>query len=74
VIARILIWNLYDSQTTLAELRDRLPLLPEGDYWLSNDAQDRLALVAFGDDLPHLGHVPQLLGIEPVIAEEFDVE
>jgi hypothetical protein len=27
-----------------------------------------------GDDLPDLGHVPALIGIDPVIGEEFDVE
>jgi hypothetical protein len=74
LIARILIWNLYDSKTTLEELRARLPELPEGDHWVSNEGQDRLGLIAFGDDLPDLGEVPQLIGVDPVIAEEFDVE
>jgi hypothetical protein len=36
--------------------------------------QDRLGLIAFGDDLPDLGHVPDLIGEQPVIAEEFEVE
>jgi hypothetical protein len=74
VIARILIWNLYDSKTTLDELREHLPTLPEGDRWLSNSAQDRLGLIAFGDELPDLGEVPALIDADPVIAEEFDVE
>jgi hypothetical protein len=30
--------------------------------------------VTFGDELPDLGEVPELIGVEPVIAEEFDVE
>jgi len=71
---RILIWNLYDSKTTLDELREHLPALPEGDRWISNAAQDRLGLIAFGEELPDLGEVPTLIGTEPVIAEEFDVE
>ena len=36
MIARILIWNLYDSKTNIAELREHLPELPEGSYWISN--------------------------------------
>ena len=55
-------------------LRDCLPELPEGDRWVSNESQDRLGLITFGDDLPDLGDVPQLIGVEPVIAEEFNVE
>ena len=74
MIARILIWNLFDSKTTLDELREHLPVLPEGDRWVSSSAQDRLGLITFGDELPDLGEVPALIGAEPVIAEEFDVE
>jgi hypothetical protein len=74
VLARILIWNLYDSTTSLAVLRDYLPELPEDAYWVSNDSQERLGLIVFGDDLPDLGPIPQLIGVEPVIGEEFDVE
>jgi hypothetical protein len=72
-VARILIWNLYDSKTTLDELREHLPMLPEGDRWISH-GDERFGLIAFGDDLPDLGEVPRLIGEEPVIAEEFDVE
>ena len=74
MIARILIWNLYDSPTTLDELRAHLPELPDGDRWISNDSQERLGLITFSDELPDLGEVPRLIGEEPVIAEEFDVE
>jgi hypothetical protein len=74
VIARILIWSLSDSKTTLDELRGHLPELPEGDAWISHEAQERLGLIAFGDELPHLGEVPALIGKEPEVAEEFDVE
>jgi hypothetical protein len=63
-----------DSKTTLDEVRDRLPQLPDGDRWISNAAQDRLGLIAFGDELPDLGELPMLIGVEAVIAEEFDVE
>jgi hypothetical protein len=74
LIVRILIWNLYDSTTNLAELRDRLPFLPSGNHWISNEAQERLGLLTFDDELPDLGDIPALIGVEPVIAEEFDVE
>lgn len=71
---RILIWNLYDSKTTLAEVREHLPELPDGDRWISNELQERLGLITFEDELPDLGELPHLLGVDPVIAEEFDVE
>jgi hypothetical protein len=74
VIARILIWNLFDSKTTLEELREHLPGLPEGDVWITNDAQDRFGLISFGEELPELGGIPELIGGEPAVAEEFDVE
>ena len=74
MIARILIWNLFDSKTTLAELREHLPQLPEGDIWISNEAQDRLGLISFGEQLPDIGEVRELIGDEPAVAEEFDVE
>jgi hypothetical protein len=74
VIARILIWNLFDSKTTVDELREQLPELPAGDVWISNAAQDRFGLISFADELPDLARVRELIGAEPVIAEEFDVE
>jgi hypothetical protein len=74
VIARILIWNLYESKTTLEELREHLPSLPEGDCWIVNEGQDRFGLISFGDELPDLGGVPELIGDEPAVAEEFEVE
>jgi hypothetical protein len=73
VIVRILIWNLFDSKTTLAELRDNLPGLPDRDAWITNEAQDRFGLVSFSDELPDLGRVRDLIGEEPRVAEEFDV-
>jgi hypothetical protein len=73
VIARILIWNLFDSKTTLDELREHLPLLPEGDSWIANEAQDRFGLISFDEQLPDLGGVPALIGNQPTIAEEFDI-
>jgi hypothetical protein len=71
---RILFWSLYESKTTLDELRENLPLLPEGDFWIFNEAQDRFGLISYGEELPDLGGVPELIGEEPTVAEEFDVE
>ena len=73
MIARILIWNLFDSKTTLDELRSQLPHLPDGDVWIANDAQDRFGLVSFSDDAADLARVQELIGVEPQVAEEFDV-
>ena len=74
MIARILIWNLFESKTTLEELREHLPSLPQGDVWIANEAQDRFGLISYGEELPDLAPVPELIGDEPSIAEEFDVE
>jgi hypothetical protein len=73
VVARILIWNLYDSKTTLEELRAHLPELPDDSHWISNETAERFGLVAFGD-LPDLRAVRELIGVDAVIYEEFDVE
>jgi len=73
VIARILIWNLFDSKTTLEELRQQLPDLAESDVWIANPAQDRFGLISFADELPDLGRVRELIGEEAEVAEEFDV-
>jgi hypothetical protein len=74
VPARILIWNLADSKTTLAELREHLPELPDGDAWISNEVQERFGLVSFGDEPPDIARIVDLLGVGPVIGEEFDIE
>jgi hypothetical protein len=71
---RILLWSLYDSKTTLAELREHLPELPTGDAWISNDVQDRFGLISYAPDLPDLHKLVELIGEEPAIAEEFDLE
>lgn len=72
-VARILIWNVADSKTTLDELRARLPDLGADAHWISNEVQERFGLIAFGAELPDLAQVRELLGSEPSIAEEFDV-
>jgi hypothetical protein len=73
MVVRILIWNLFESKTTLDELREHLPPLAEGDVWIANEAQDRFGLIAFGERLPDLRKVQDLIGEDPAVAEEFDV-
>jgi len=34
---------------------------------------DRFGLVCIGDELPDLGALPELIGEQPLVAEEFDV-
>jgi hypothetical protein len=72
-LVRILIWNLADSKTTLAELREQLPPLDDGDYWIANDAQERFGLVSTSDETPDLARVRELVGKEPEVAEEYDL-
>ena len=73
LIARILIWNLFDSKTTVAELREHLPELPEDAHWISNEGDERFGLITFGE-LPELATVRDLIGADPVVYEEYDVE
>ena len=72
MIARILLWSLFDSKTTVDELRTQLPELHGDDVWIANEAQERFGLIAFGG-LPDLSRVVELVGREPDVAEEFDV-
>jgi hypothetical protein len=75
VIVRLLLWNLADSKTTLEELRPRLEASPDR-TWISDEATERFGVVERWDDEP--GELPSeivdLIGKEPEIAEEFDVE
>jgi hypothetical protein len=73
VIARILLWSLFDSKTTVDELRVDLPELEPPSAWLWNNGAERFGLVAFGD-VPgdELAHVRALIGREPDVFEEFD--
>lgn len=72
-VLRILIWNLADSMTSLAEVREHVPEPREGDEWIGNEPQERFGLVSSEEELPDLVALKQLIGKEPDIAEEFDV-
>jgi hypothetical protein len=74
VIARVLLWSLFDSKTTIDELRPRLPPLEPPSAWIWNEAAERFGVLAFGDELPGwLPAVRDLIGSDPEVAEEFDV-
>ena len=70
---RLLLWNLADSKTTLAEVREHLPPIAGRNAWLSNDATERFGLVCFGR-LPDLTGLRELIGKDAELYEEFDEE
>ena len=72
-VARILIWNLADSKTSIDEVREQLPDSPEGAVWIANEPSERFGIVTIGDELPDLESLRALIGKDPEIAEEFDV-
>jgi hypothetical protein len=71
VPARILIWNLADSKTTLDEVREHLLDLADS-LWIVNEPQERFGLVSTADETPDLTQLRDLIGKEPDVAEEFD--
>ena len=74
MIARVLLWSLFDSKTTIDELRPQLPVLDPPSAWIWNGAADRFGLVCYDDELPaDLQTVRDLIGSDPEVAEEFDV-
>jgi hypothetical protein len=74
LVVRLILWNLADSKTTLEELRGRLPELPDGDVWISDESTERLGLISFSEEPLELAEVRELIGKDPELGEEFDVE
>jgi hypothetical protein len=74
MIVRVLLWNLGESKTTLDELRAQLPALEPPSVWLSNEGAERFGLVLYGEQVPEIDGVRELIGRDPDAAEEFDVE
>lgn len=74
MIARILIWGLHDSMTSIDEVRAHLPELDGDDRWITNEVTERVGLISFGDELPELVELRQLIGKDPDVVEEFEVE
>jgi hypothetical protein len=71
---RLLLWNLADSKTTLDELRAKLPSLPEGDHWISEPAGERFGLISFSGAEGPAAEARDLIGKDPEVGEEFDLE
>jgi len=71
---RLLLWSLADSKTTLDELRAQLPQLPEGDIWVSHEATERFGLISFSGSVAGVQVVRDLIGKDPEIGEEFELE
>ena len=74
MIVRLLLWSLGDSKSSLDELRAQLPPLDEPSAWISNEAAERFGLIAYGDALPDLAQVRDLIGRDPDAAEVFELE
>ena len=73
MVVRLLIWNVFESKTTIDELRGSLPQLVPPDRWIWNEASDRFGVIAYGEELPEaLGYAQDLIGEEPDVYEEFD--
>ena len=74
MIVRVLLWSLFDSKTTIDELRDLLPDLEAPSSWIWNEASERFGVIAFGDELPPgLETIRDLIGHEAEVYEEFDL-
>ena len=71
---RLLLWNLADSMTTLDELRAKLPDLPEGDVWISDPIGERFGLISFSEDNEPAAQARELIGKDPEVGEEFELE
>ena len=73
MIVRLLIWNVFDSKTTIDELRESLPELVPPSQWIWNEATERFGVIVVGEDLPEsIGWTQDLVGDEPNVYEEFD--
>ena len=73
MVVRVLIWSLFDSQTTIDELRESLPDLEPPSSWIWSESSERFGLVVFGEELPEaVGWARDLIGDDPDVYEEFD--
>ena len=71
---RLLLWNIADSKTTLAELRAKLPQAPDGDAWISDPVGERFGLISFSEEDEPVAQARELIGKEPELGEEFELE
>jgi len=75
MIVRLLLWNLADSKTTLEELRPRLTSTANR-TWISDETTERFGAIETweGEAGEFPKEIVELIGKDPEIAEEFDVE
>jgi hypothetical protein len=74
VTVRLVLWNLADSKTTLDELRAKLPDVPDGDSWISDEVgEQRFGLISFSEDDEPAAQARELIGKDPEIGEEFEL-
>jgi hypothetical protein len=72
-VVRLFIWNVFESKTTIEELREFVPELDPPSAWIWNEANDRFGVIVYGDELPEsIGWAQDLVGSEPDVYEEFD--
>ncbi len=89
MIVRLVLWNLADSQTSIAELRRYLVDESVDEFeqleglrlklWISDEATERWGAIYVWESVeaarqPLPGRARELIGKEPDITEEFDVE
>ena len=85
MIVRLVLWNLADSKTTLAELRQHLGAVPEEApglrfrAWISDEATERFGAIELWESAEAAEQgvpteVRELIGKDPEIGETFDVE
>jgi hypothetical protein len=83
VIARIVLWSLADSKTTVAELRHHLGDEPEPGLrfkvWISDETTERFGAVELWESTEAAEQgvptrVRELIGKDPEVGEVFDVE
>ncbi|HKP16981.1 MAG TPA: hypothetical protein VJT84_00790 [Gaiellaceae bacterium] len=75
MILRLLLWNLADSKTSLDELRPRLEASPNR-TWISDESTERFGVVEVWEEEPEdfPRELLDLIGKEPEVAEQFEVE
>jgi hypothetical protein len=89
VVVRLVLWNLADSKTTVAELRRYLREESVDQFaeveglrfkaWISDEATERWGAIYVWESVEAArqetpGRARELIGKEPDIGEEFDVE
>ena len=85
MIARIVLWSLAEAETTFDELRDALDEQPGEvpgrvfEAWVSDEASERWGTLSVyssreAADRAPAGRLRELIGRDPDLLEEFDVE